>query len=174
MSTFRRSCGTRWAVIAVAGAAMALAAAGPASAQQPGPPLHTITVLGTAQVKPTPRDRTSNASIAKAVADARAAAVPKAIADGNRRAASLAAAAGLPLGPLASISDVAGAFPFGFPGQGSEDGTFGPGRFCGFVRRSTVRVDANGRRTRVPGKRVRTCRIPAQIASSLTMVFTSG
>ena len=45
----------------------------------------TITVNGSSQVEPKPKDRTSNASINKVVAAARAKAVPRAVADGRQR-----------------------------------------------------------------------------------------
>jgi hypothetical protein len=162
--------------LALAGAlagctAFALSAAA-APAQQPAA-TPTISVVGKAQVKPTPVNRTSNASIRKAVADARAAATPRAIADGRRRAAALAGASGLPLGALISIAE-APPSPFGFPGQFGEDGTFGPGRYCGLVRSVTFRTDAQGRRRPVRGRRHRVCRVPSSVAANLTLVFASG
>jgi uncharacterized protein YggE len=157
---------------ALAGAAAFAMSTAPAPAQQPAA-VQTISVIGRAEVKPTPLDRKSNASISKAVADARAAATPKAIAAGRRRAAALAAATGLPLGALISIAE-APPSPFGFPGTYGEDGTFGPGKYCGLVRAFTVRRDAQGRRRPVRGKRHRICRVPSEVAANLTMVFASG
>jgi uncharacterized protein YggE len=157
---------------ALAGATAFAVSTAPAPAQQPAA-VQTISVIGKAEVKPTPVDRKSNASISKAVADARAAATPRAIAAGRRRAAALAAATGLPLGALISIAE-APPSPFGFPGPYGEDGTFGPGKYCGLVRSVTVRRDAQGRRRPVRSKRHRICRVPSEVAANLTMVFASG
>lgn len=172
MDTCRQFSRTRMTMAATAGVTAVAVFAGPAAAQQPAA-VHSISVVGSARVKPTPVDRTSNASIRKAVADARAAATPRALADGRGRAANLARISGLPLGPLISIAETPPS-PFGFPGQFGEDGTFGPGRYCGLVRTFKVKVDAQGRRRRVAGPRHRTCRVPSDVAASLTMVFASG
>src|SRR5438309_12066837 len=71
----------------------------------------TVVSVGTGQVKVEPQDRTSNDSIAAAVKDAYAAALPKAIAEARDDAAALAGAAGVTLGELVSISN-APAQPF--------------------------------------------------------------
>ena len=154
-------------------AACALFAA-PASAQQAAP-AHTISVVGEASVKPTPQDAKSNASIVKAVADARAAATPKALADGRRRAAELATLTGLPLGELVSVAQGdEPASPFYFPGPFGVDGTFAPGRYCGIVRTSVFRTGADGKRKRVGSRQRRTCRVPPSVSASITMVFAAG
>jgi uncharacterized protein YggE len=102
--------------VALAGAVVATAALAttPAAAQAPvpAPPApNTITVTGSAQVAPTPRDKNSEASIRKAVADARRAAIPLAIGNGQGRAARLSKLSGIPLGKLISIAE-AGPSPF--------------------------------------------------------------
>lgn len=147
----------------------------PAAAQTPAgtPPPNTITVNGNAQVEPKPKDKKSNASIKKAVADARAKAVPQAIANGRARAANLSQLSGIPLGALISIAEAPGS-PFFYVGPFNEDGSFGPGEYCGNVTRVTTRRDANGRR-RVVGRRTsRVCRIPRYVTSNLTMVFSTS
>jgi uncharacterized protein YggE len=162
-------------VLALGSLTTALLAA-PAGAQvpvAPAPPPNTITVNGIAQVEPKPKDKKSNDSIKKAVADARAKAVPRAIADGRGRAANLSTLAGIPLGALISIAE-SPASPYFFPGPFGEDGSFGPGEYCGTVRRAVTRRDANGRRRVVGTRTSRVCRIPRYVSSSLTMVFSTG
>ena len=151
-------------------------AAMPAGAQTPAPVTpapHTITVNGSSRVTPTPLDRKSNASIKKAVAQARAKAIPLAIANGRGRAATLSQLAGIPLGALISIAEAAPA-PYFFPGPFGEDGTFGPDQYCGTVRTRIFRRDAQGRRKAVGTRTRRQCRIPTYISSNLTMVFSTA
>jgi uncharacterized protein YggE len=148
-----------------------LVCAAPAAAQAPAP--NTITVTGTGSVKPSPQDRKSNASIAKAVEAAEAAATPLAIADGRARAANLASLAGMTLGPLIAISEGVPS-PFGFYGPVyGEQGTFGPGKFCGTVRTPIFRRTPNGGRKLVRTRAHRTCRIPPQVSESLGMTFAT-
>jgi uncharacterized protein YggE len=157
-----------------AGAAvlLSLACAAPAAAQSPAPP-NTITVTGTGVVKPAPQDRKSNASIAKAVRDAEAAATPLAIADGRARAANLAGLAGMTLGQLIAITEGATS-PFGFYGPVyGQQGTFGPGKFCGTVRVPIFRRTANGGRKLVRTRTRHTCRIPPQVTATLGMTFAT-
>jgi uncharacterized protein YggE len=157
-----------------AGAAVlvTLVCAAPAAAQAPAPP-NTITVTGTGSVKPSPQDRKSNASIAKAVEAAEAAATPLAIADGRGRAASLASLAGMTLGPLIAISEGVPS-PFGFYGPVyGQQGTFGPGKFCGTVRTPIFRRTPSGGRKLVRTRTRHTCRIPPQVTESLGMTFAA-
>ncbi|MEJ7798582.1 MAG: hypothetical protein WKF42_08790 [Solirubrobacteraceae bacterium] len=170
-----RSC--RCIAVAATAALITLAvSAAPAAAQQPAAPqpsADTISVIGTAQAKPTPRYRKSNVSIRKAVRDARQTVIPLALADGRRRAANLSALSGLPLGALISIAE-AGGSPFGFYGPFGETGTFGPDRYCGITRQSVFRRNAQGGRVRVGSRQRRTCRVPQFVAANLTMVFKTG
>ena len=154
---------------------VAAAVATPAAAQTPVgvPPPHTITVTGVARVEPKPVDKKSNASIKKAVEQARAKAVPLAIADGRVRAATLSQLAGIPLGALISIAE-APASPYFFPGPFGEAGTFGPGEYCGTVRTRIFRRDAQGRRKAVGTRSRRLCRVPSYVNSDLTMVFATA
>lgn len=164
-------------VLAVAVAS--LACAGPAAGQAPAPPPPlpptTVTVTGTGTVKPTPADRKNNASIAKAVAEAKTAAAPLAIADGRARATSVAALNGLRLGTLLAITEgPTGGTPFFFVGAyGGQDGTFGPGRFCGTIRRVVFRTDSAGKRKRVRTRPIRTCRVPTRVSVSYGMTFST-
>ena len=157
-----------------AGAAVlaTLVCAAPAAAQAPAPP-NTITVTGSGSVKPSPQDRKSNASIATPGEDAGAAATPLAIADGRARAERLAGLAGLTLGPLIAIS-VGAPSPFGFYGPVyGQQGTFGPGKFCGTVRVPIFRRTPNGARKLVRTRTRHTCRIPPQVTESLGMTFAT-
>ncbi|HEV2777566.1 MAG TPA: hypothetical protein VGV90_18395 [Solirubrobacteraceae bacterium] len=162
--------------IAVVAVSLACACTAPAvaQAQVPAPPPPTtISVTGTGTVKPTPLNRRSNASIAKAVRDAKAAATPLALADGRARAAILAAQTGLGLGALLGITEgSASAFPFFGPSYGQE-GTFGPGRFCGTIRVPIFRRTANGGRRVVRFRSRHGCRVPAQVVTSLGMSFST-
>jgi uncharacterized protein YggE len=155
-------------------AAPAALAAVPAAAQAPAP-APTITAIAVGQVKVEPSDRTSNDAIAKAVKAAVERATPKAIAAGRERGAELAAAAGLTLGRLVSVADTPST-PFGpFYGPYGQQGTFGPGRYCGNVPRFKLKRNAQGRV--VSRKRVgtrRTCRIPASVSASVTMTFEAS
>lgn len=155
--------------IAVAAVTL-LTAALPATAAAQQPP--TITASGVAQVKPEPANRKNNGSIRKAVDEARAKALPQAIANARAHAGELAAAANVTLGSLLSISDTPQAgFPyFNLYGQ---DGTFGPGRYCGDVRRSRT-VVRDGVRRRVPAKGTRrVCRVPSQVYANVALTFAT-
>jgi uncharacterized protein YggE len=162
---------------AAAIAATAALATTPAAAQapvSPPPAPNTITVTGSAQVTPKPRDKKSNASIKKAVGDARRAAIPLAIGNAKGRAATLSQLSGIPLGALISIAETSPSSPFYYPGPYGEDGTFGPGRYCGIVHRTIFRRDAQGRRRPVGTRTSRQCRVPRVISSNLTMVFSTA
>jgi hypothetical protein len=146
----------------------------PAVAQTPAvaPAPHTLTVTGTAQVKPKPRDRSDNASIAKSVAVARRKAIPLAVGNGRGRAATLAQATGVDLVELIATSAASQSPAFYGPSFG-EDGTFGPGRYCGKVRSPIFRKGADGKR-KVVGTRTRhSCRVPTWVSVSLQMTWTT-
>lgn len=160
-------------MLAALGGALA-AAPTPAAAQEPLPaPSGTIAAVGSATVKPTPRDRKSERSIAKAVADAKAEVLPSAIASANARAKVLAEQSGLGLGALIGIADQAPS-PFGFSGPFGGEGTFGPGRYCGIVPRFRITRLANGsvRRKRIGSRR--SCRVPTAIATTVTVTYATA
>ena len=153
--------------IAAASLALFLAFAAPAGAQE-----RTIVAAGAGQVAVTPTDRTSNDAIATAVEQAYQAALPKALADAREDAHALATAAGLTLGALLSASDAPNSpyyGPFGGPGFG----TFGPGKFCGTIRRAIIKRTKTGR-PKVVGHRTRhTCRVPPFQIRQVTLTFAS-
>lgn len=168
----------------LAAAVVSLACAGPATAQAtslpPPPPAPlpptTVTVTGTGTVKPTPYNPKRNASIARAVDKAKAAVGPLAIADGTARAAKLAALNGLVLGKLLAITEGPSgpASPFYFVGPyGGQDGTFGPGRYCGTIRRPVFIRTKAGKLKRVRYRTINTCRVPPQVSISYGMTFST-
>lgn len=163
---------TGWSLVLLIGAVTTVVPA-TAGAQTPAPvsSQRTLTVTGTGESKPTSRDRKSNASIAKAVRDAERAAIPRALGNGKGRAARLAEQSGLRLLTLHSVSESAPS-PFGFHGPYGAQGTFGPGRYCGTVRRSIYRTGSDGKRRRVGTRSRRSCRVPQSVSASLTMTFT--
>jgi uncharacterized protein YggE len=154
-------------------ATASLACAAPAAAQTPAQPAaapNTITVNGTGAAKPTPAVRNSNASIVAAVERAQNAATPLALVDGRARAAKLAQLSGLALGPLLAIAETSPS-PYGVFGPFGQIGSFGPGEYCGTVRRPIYRRTKQGRRRRVGIRTRRVCRVPPQVSANLAMTF---
>ena len=100
-----------------------------ANAQAPAPTTQqrTLVAVGTGTIKVTPKDRNDNASIVAAVKDANDKALPAALTDARTQATQLAAAAGVTLGPVISLSNsgtsAAGVFYGPYYGV---DGSFGP------------------------------------------------
>ena len=153
---------TLFAVAAVSLAGGVLASS--ATAQAPASPAPgTITAIGTASIKPTPENPNSNDSIAAAVREAKRTAIPSAVSDARNRAVLLAAAGNLKLGALIGIADTPSSPFFGGFGQ---DGTFGPGRFCGMSPRYRITRSPNGVRRRKLIGRTRRCRVPSQIIAT--------
>ena len=159
--------------VVIASLACAVPAAAQTGAPAPSPP-PTIGVTGTATVKPTPLNRKSSPSIAKAVRDARAAATPLALADGRARAANLAAQAGFVLGPLLEITESpASPFAFAIGPMYGQEGTFGPGKYCGTVRTPIFRRTPSGGRKLVRYRTRHTCRVPPRVGATLGMTFAT-
>ncbi len=147
----------------IALAAVMLAFPAAASAQTTPP---TLTATGTASAVPDPANPRSEPSIRTAVEAAEASALPRAVADARAHATALAAAAGLTMGALISISDTA-ANPYPFYGP---LGTFPNGRYCGRVRRTRT-VVRDGVRRRVSAGTRRVCRVPPQVVSSVQLTY---
>jgi hypothetical protein len=128
-----------------------------------------LVASGTDQARVTPHDRRSSASIRRALLAARLAAAPDALAQARRDAASLAAGAGLSLGALVAIAEVRQ--PYYDPAAGS----FGPGRFCGTIRRPVFRRDqATGRRRIVRRVAQRRCFFPTETTVTLRVTYLPG
>lgn len=159
---------TRRLLLAAALSTLALPAA--AHAQAPTQP--TVEAYGAGSADVEPRDRTSNASIAAAVDRAEEAALPRAVTDARANAAKLAAAAGLTLGALVSVSNESTATPF-IVGPWGQDGTFGPGRYCGTVRIPRYKT-VNGKRRRTGTRSERRCRVPDTAQRGVKLTFTAS
>ncbi|HWF36243.1 MAG TPA: hypothetical protein VG295_12775 [Solirubrobacteraceae bacterium] len=148
-------------------AALILAAPAVADAQ-------SVTATGSSQVKVLPADRQSNGSIASAVAAAQKQAVPGALSAAHANALLYAQGAGLTLGSVLSVSDALspqGYFgPYGFPG--GNIGPFGPGKYCGIVRRGVIKR-TGGRVRVVHVKKIRRCIVPEYASSTLTVTYSA-
>jgi hypothetical protein len=131
----------------------------------------TVTAIGTGITRVRPADRHDNTSIRRAVRRATTRALPRAIADAKRDASALADGYGLVLGAVVSVAETPPS-PFGGFGYGEPDGTFGPGRYCGRIRRSVIRR-IDGRRRRVVRSR-RICSFPTQVTSSVTVTYAAA
>ena len=155
---------------AAAAGVLALLIAAPASAQTAS--VDTVTAIGSATVKPTPADRTSNASILAAVRAAKREAIPRAIGDARARALLLAASGRLQLGGLVGVADAQSSQFFSF-GPYADGGTFGPSRFCGTVTRYKTTRLANGRIKRTANGKHRVCRIPTFITATEAVTYAA-
>ena len=148
--------------LAVALIAGCLVAAAPAAAE-------TVTALGSSQAEVKPEDKKSNASIKKAIAEARATALPLALANARQRAAELAAGSGLVLGDVESVEEYLD------PRFGGYEllGSFGPGQFCGTVTRRVRQRLSDGRvvRRRV---RQRRCHFPRFVLTSVEVTYKAS
>ena len=140
------------------------------AAQAQAPAGKSITAIGVGTAKVEPEDRRSNASITAAVRAAREAALPRALEDGRLGAIELAQATGMGLGGLTAVADTPST-PYGPFGYESE-GTFGPGRWCGEVRRPRYRV-VDGRRRRAGSRTRRVCHFPRQISRQVTVTYAA-
>src|SRR4051812_22338533 len=163
------------AAAAAAAVAAALLAAPPAGAQAPAPaPARTITAIAAGRATVNKDVAQNSKAIAAAVEAARDRAVPVAIANAREEAQRLAAAGGLTLGPLVSVSEPQPSPFFGGPvgaAYGAE-GTFGPGKFCGRIRTAIRRRNAQGRLVSTGRFRSRFgCRVPSEVAQTVTATF---
>jgi uncharacterized protein YggE len=127
----------------------------------------TVEAYGSAAIPVEPPDRHSNRSITQAVLEARRAAIPAAAAAARRNAGTAARSAGLELGGIVSLAEEQPFYPYDV-----TLGTFGPGRFCGVVRRPIVRRDPDTGRFRVVGRtRRRRCNVPRTVTLRLEAVY---
>lgn len=158
--------------VTVSALVLGLAPARSASAQAADPPSQTVTAIGTGEVRPDPSDRNDNDAVRRAVAAARRAALPLAVASARARAVQLGSVAGLRIEGVLSVSETPPDPHSGFYNSGS--GTFGPNRFCGQVPRfRTERLPGRVIRRRRTGSR-RMCRVPARVAVSLTITYRAA
>ena len=149
---------------------VAASSSAPAVAQQPAAG-KSVQVVGVGEADVRPNNRRDNASIQRAVDRAEAAALPRAFQAAGARAAVLARLSGLTLGEITSVSDTP-ASPYDPYGFGRLEGTFGPGRWCGTIRRTVVRR-VDGRRRRVTRAR-RICQFPREVYVSVTVTYAAS
>jgi len=145
---------------AVAAASVTFAIVGGALGEGSG---RTVRASGTASAPVHPRNRDLSRSIKRAIFGARRLATPEAAAIALRNARTAAGAAGLELGPIVSVAETSPAYFYGPYFYDFGLGSFGPGRFCGIVRRPVVRRDPDTGEARVV-RRVphRRCFLPAR------------
>jgi hypothetical protein len=82
-----------------------------------------------------------------------------------------AAAAGLTLGSIVSVSDAEN--NGGYSGPYEFFGPFGPDRYCGVERRAVIKV-VNGKRKVVRTRKVHTCIVPPFEATTLTVTYAAS
>ncbi|WP_027007796.1 SIMPL domain-containing protein [Conexibacter woesei] len=149
-----------------------LAAAANAQAPAPTTQQRTLVAVGTGTIAVTPKDRNDNASIVAAVRDANDRALPAALTDARTQATQLAAAAGMTLGPVISLSNsgtsTAGVFYGPYYGVA---GSFGPNRYCGTIKTRSSRIGRDGKRHYGRLKSHRVCRVPAVIQRSVQLTY---
>ncbi|MEA2406378.1 MAG: uncharacterized protein QOE69_497 [Thermoleophilaceae bacterium] len=130
-----------------------------------------VTGTGTAQAPVDAPHRTSP-SIRHGLRAARLAATPLAADAARANAQSAANGSGTTLGALFSIVDATNQFGYGYE---PVLGTFGPGQFCGFVRRARLRVDPDtGRRHVVRLPRRLRCFSPKRVTVRLEAEYLAG
>lgn len=88
-----------------------------------------------------PRNHRRSRSIKGAMLEARREITPRAATVALRKARSAAGAAGLQLGTIVSVAEAPAPYYYGSSFYDSALGSFGPGRFCGIIRRPVVRRD---------------------------------
>lgn len=163
-------------------AALAIAAflagclAAVANAQAPAPTTtaqqRTLVAVGTGTIKVEPKDRNDNASIVAAVKAADRKALPAALSDAKTQATALAAAAGVTLGPLLSLSNsptqTGGIF---YGGYYPVTGSFGPNKYCGTIRTRSTTIGRDGKRHLGKLKTRRVCRVPSVVQHSVQLTY---
>jgi uncharacterized protein YggE len=152
---------------------VAAAAAAPSALADTTPPAKSVTATGTGSVKVKPANRHSNASIAAAEAAAQKAAVPLAIDDAKQNAQLYASAAGLTLGSIVAVTDVNPGGPF-YPPFGDQGGPFGPGKYCGTIRRPVKPIPPGPvSPRRLKFKKLHRCFVPSPATETLTVTWSA-
>jgi hypothetical protein len=130
---------------------------------------------GVASARVTPLNRTRSRAIKRAILSTRRTATPQAAAAASRSAKRAAAAAGVGLGAVVSVSEAPSGYYFGPSFYDPALGSFGPGRFCGIVRRPILRRDPETGLTevvrRVPHRR---CFAPSTYSVDLEIRYEAG
>lgn len=137
-----------------------------------------ITAVGAASVEVEPRDPKRNQPIKRAVLAARKTATVEAATSARRNARMTAESAGLARGSLISVSELPQLRIAFIPEDLFPDpvlGSFGPGQFCGFVRRpAIVRDPKTGKPRRIRYRRQYRCRVPREYSLSLEVRYATG
>jgi hypothetical protein len=115
----------------------------------------------------TPTNPHSNASIKSAVDQAHQIGVPLAIANARENATELAAASGLAIGDVESLSDTV-LSPYG-PGYGGYS-PFGADQYCGTISQRRRTRDSRGR-LHTRRVRLRRCFYPHRLPVTLAVTF---
>ena len=134
----------------------------------------TVSAYGTATAPIQPSNRSRSRSIKSAILAARREVTSAAAVSGRRSARVAAAAAGLRLGAIVSVAE---AVPFYYGSSFYDEalGSFGPGEFCGIVRRPVVRRDPETGAARVV-RRIphRRCFVPASYDLQLEVRYEAS
>jgi hypothetical protein len=156
-------------LLSLAAVSVALTVVTPAVAAE----AQSVTATGSDAVKVTPTNRHSNASILAAVEAAENAGITGAVPAAHTRALKYAAAVGLTLGAVESISDVQNSQVLIGPiGVYSSPGPFGPNQYCGTERRATVKI-VNKRPKVVRVRKVHVCDVPSSETTTLTITYAA-
>jgi hypothetical protein len=126
----------------------------------------TITAVGSASEKVTPKDPKDNQSIVDAVEAAHKASIPAAIQEAKDEGAALATASGLTLGAIQSVDENVNN---GFYGGYGTIAPFGQNQFCGTITRSVRKK--NGHRVT---KKVHRCYVPPFITTTVAVTFATA
>ena len=156
--------------VLVLGLLLLVGRSAPASGPPPEPfafPPPGISAIGSVAVRVPRGTRRTQAAISRAVAAATDKATPRALQAAAQRARTIAAAAGLRLGTIYGVApETSDSYAWS-----GETGTFGPGRYCGRVRRSAgFRTTSTGHRAR-RYRWTRSCRAPREVIVNLTVTF---
>jgi hypothetical protein len=123
-------------------------------------------------VAPVEAARLTSPAIRHALRAARLAASPLAAEAASTNAKSAAAGSGVTLGPLFSVVEVTNPFGYGYE---PLLGSFGPGQFCGLVRRVTLERDPEtGERHVVRHKRKRRCFKQSRVTVRIEATYLAG
>jgi hypothetical protein len=131
----------------------------------------SIRAHGAASTAVESNDRSRNRSIRRAILAARREIAPRAAVAARRSVARAASAADLRLGAIVSVAE-AEPYYYGTSFYDAALGSFGPGRFCGIVKRPIVRTDPEtGVRKVVRRVRSRRCFVPSPYGVQFTVEY---
>ena len=155
--------------IAVFGTTGAATAKGEPPITPPDPPPYTVIARGVASAPVSRPWRQTNASFDRAVRNARAKAMPRAIAHAREEAKRIAAATGLVLGH--AIGAARDSAPGGY--WDPDAGQFGPGIWCGRIYVGQRTVTGSDGKTRRIGRYRDGCKAPKQATARVSLTFAA-